>query len=225
MTLSEAMSAALIWAKDNSDAVQALSAASVAAFTVVLTIFTVSTARSTRRAANAAVLAAEAAIRIELPIITFEAPDLIAVEGIVGREPFGGEVIEGPALGEYNAIDRIQVFNIGRTAARPYAAKSGWHIGATPPSPLNYSSRFSLGDMEPLGAGNSTNIEVYTTITTFPEDLRRLESGEARVWIYFEYEYIDFLDRHHFARATWFWGREVDAGVFYFIRVDPSRPV
>jgi len=204
-------------------AVDILSSERVAYYTKVLAIFTavlsafgllqifflIRADKNAKSAADAASLSARAAIAIELPIIRAEPSDF--------RWNLPKKV-DDQVRHSFN-INGIYFSNLGRTKAFPIEVRFGYSAGdELPATPVySFTKDFSVSvvlEAEPL-------LKVLREIDfEVPPDLfDKLRASSAKLWIYCNLIYLDFMQKRHEAAFCWERFQRPGSGVF---RDDPT---
>ncbi len=141
------------------------------------------------KSANAALLAAETALRIELPNIVFSPPTVSAEAET--------EVVNGVAV---NGFFEVKATNEGRTAAAIVRQAIGWMIARRLPDVPEYTAHVDLPPGATLPAGQTVSIPPLGY--TFRDDeIRALRTLGNHLYVFAEIQFKDFLDKPHAARV------------------------
>ena len=209
----------------------------VAFYTFVLSIFTgllfivsavqivylIRADRTAGKSANAALMSAQAAIGIELPIIrSARFPGLIRLAGPLTESNLNQPGIFTRDPGPYNLVAGLTFQNFGRSIAFPFKFEYGWKIAAQLPPEPEYLGSSHLAP--------TAIIRADETIYDLPRPGKAVEFDEREqaalkqkttpLWVYISLHYRDFLNTSHEARFCW----RYHSGNGVLIRADSAPP-
>ena len=190
------------------------------------------TFRETKRTADAAIVAAnasrqsaDAAVKLELPVIKVRTPTLYALNGPAPSTPgaiYNAVVRELP--GEFSTVPKFFLANHGRTVASLRGLSIGWEIGPKLTS-ATYREWFDLGGQALAAATDGYEIFAPFTLRLRQKDIDGLLSRECRFWLHISVEYDDFLGELRIDRFCWQWSWPNPIGREVFLRVSAFAPV
>lgn len=169
----------------------------IAIFTVILGTFTVRLARSNEIAADAAKRSADAAIGLELPILS---PSYLGLQRGSG---IGANVVGIP---DATSAFRMKFRNHGRTAAELVTQSVEWVIATELPDVPAYKSNFPFTPGTFLqGDGNEISAIQNFIINLQPDDIKAIRESPKFLWVYGRVIFKDFLLGSHEQRwcAKW----------------------
>lgn len=177
---------------------------------------TAESAGAAMAAAKAAELNARAAIGMELPVLAIRPPDLLATDGLIGNEPYGGYVNDGPPT-TTSAVGGFRVANHGRTPAFPTYFSAGWAIAPELPAVPTYAHAARLNHAAIVRPGEDLYIDEHYGIPLTAEEVASATDGTHFLWFYGCLRYRDFLGQERNHRFCWrFANRETEGTTYYF---------
>lgn len=172
--------------------------------------------------AHAATLSADAAVRIELPILRAVPEDLTSVDGPVPpKGPYAGTVINSVPT-KYSAIGHITYNNYGRTPAFPIVFAAGWQVASRLPDiPVyTHSTGFNHAVVirpESESPGSECMVEFHCGIELTDEEIAAIARETSWLWFYGSIRYRDFMNIERETRFCWRWAnRNVDSPLYFF---------
>jgi hypothetical protein len=173
------------------------------------------------KTANAAMLNAQAAIGMELPVIRFATPDLEHLDGPI---PEQGPYATGDQHGiptKYSVVSIVTMHNHGRTAAFPTSFSVGWRVVRDLPEIPVYHRIFpcergSIIREDSVKEESFFQMDIRLTIELTDHQIPAIEAQAAHLWLYVLLQYNDFMGNPHEAGACWRWGRPDTVGIYYF---------
>jgi len=167
------------------------------------------------KAADAADLNARAALRLQMPVIKYVVPELVAMNR--PEEAGRGGTIWNAAPTRYSRITQIQAINIGVAPAYPVELALGWRVVATLPENPTYRFKTASAPSTVLRTDKPVRQELDTHCIELTDgELAQTKDGTAHLWVYGCLFYTDFMGDPHEAHVCWRWERLF--GRFGFVR-------
>jgi len=169
-------------------------------------------------ATKAATKASAAAIAIELPVIRPTGPDsLLYVETLPApNAPYGGGVYNGEIPPKRFVLSDVGFRNVGRSHALLHETLIGWCVASTLPNEPQYTETFVSKPGDIVKPDGEKMLSIDLGIELSAEQRVQLEAKVAFFWLYGALRYFDFMGEPHEIGFCWKWGREVEAGLYYF---------
>lgn len=176
-------------------------------------------------AAEAAKLSAEAAIRVELPVLIAGLPTMMLLDRPVPTTgPYGGMGV-ARYLAEFSTFNYVSLTNRGRSPASLRSLRFGWVCGQElPAKPVFQVALHDLADEVVPPDGSPVNLELPRfTIQLGQHERRSVEVGYFAIWVFCELTYQDFMTDHRTVRFAWKALKESEGDYVHF-RLDGSAP-
>lgn len=174
--------------------------------------------KASEKQAKAARRAANAAVRLELPIVRVLIPSLIYVDNFPEPGKAAGGLILNKPPGERSVVNGLTVRNDGRTRAFVDGLRVGYAVG------LTLTDEPSFGPNHPTGEDTTVTDEnvwlpVQLNIELSDIQIAAISNAEEVLWVYASVIYRDFMGDDHEARFCWAWRRDQNSNYWSFERV------
>jgi hypothetical protein len=194
----------------------------IAIFTIVLAISTFLLWGVTRTAADAAKRAADAAVNVELPILTLRRAYLK-----IPTTPAGVTQINAGDHLLPNLEPRIAFINWGRTPAEITAGCLEWNVASHAnglPSVPNYQNVLKYAPGVVVTNRSDIPLDVPCTISLTTNQVLDLNNSQEFLWVFGFIGFKDFLGEPHEVRFCLKWSirREAERGPFGFVWDDET---
>jgi hypothetical protein len=180
-----------------------------------------------RIASSAAKQSADVAVAIEFPIIgtNYIGPELEETGGLVRPNmPYAsGPNDQWPT--RYSVVSSIQFRNYGRTPAFVTRVEVSHAVDLILQERATYRTSIPCPPGTVIKERESETIEIHYGFELSEDEILRIKKTTAILWFYISLIYTDVMNREHFARFCWKWGRQNSAAdeIFYFFD-DGSAP-
>jgi hypothetical protein len=170
-----------------------------------------------KQAADAAMLSAQAAIGIELPVLGVAPPDLHSID-----EPLvpgtGYAYVSGYAqemLSRYSVIPWMHLRNAGRTPAFLTEFAIGNSISVEASATPEFDGIYRLVAGEIVERLEKTSVELHYQITLADDQIAVMKEKKAFLWLTVRVRYLDFLSNAHEATFHWKWDNPGGGSYFF----------